>query len=411
MIRLFILLTLLKIQFIIGYTLGGNISGLPNGSTLSLMDNANNSISNINKNGSFTINEIFGNRASLYDVKLLTTKFKNATCTITNSRGILYLTNINNINIICLPIYPMGRPFAASWMDPYGNEYIYGGTTYASGPSSSDLWKWDGESWKEIFPKTPDAQWPGSLTTAATWTDNDNAYLYGGYKSLFYVNTLWIYNFASQTWRSIHPNFPFWLSPGSAWSMKINDIIYGFVLVWETGTTNTNIYKYDPTTESFTKLSNGSFPNNIQFFQARSYVTSDNKVYIYYNTSGLSNSLWRWDPNSTNLPTLVPTSTPWPSTFYSPTSWLDNSGNFYVLGATSNLVELWMYNGNSWVQIQPVNGQLWPSNIGANPPAWTDKNSGYSYVFGADVNTSIIWKFNNSAINPQWTIVNNNLSF
>ncbi len=121
---------------------------------------------------------------------------------------------------------PGGRAGSVAWADAAGNLWLFGGSGYDNSGSGypvyfNDLWKYNLSTniWTfvkgDIIPDQPgiygsigvtdNNNKPGSRTSATTWVENNNLWLFGGYGNsenpvLGYLNDLWKYNIITNEW-------------------------------------------------------------------------------------------------------------------------------------------------------------------------------------------------------------------
>jgi len=81
------------------YSIGGTLSGLPNGTTVTLADNGAFDSLNIAANGAFTFDRLLAS-GSAYAVTV-TTAPAGQTCTVTNGSGVVANANVTNVTVAC----------------------------------------------------------------------------------------------------------------------------------------------------------------------------------------------------------------------------------------------------------------------------------------------------------------------
>jgi N-acetylneuraminic acid mutarotase len=232
------------------YTIGGTLSGLGNGLSVTLLNNGGNSLVR-NANGAFTFTTALASGAA-YAVTV-GTQPTGQVCTVTNGAGTVAAVNVTNVGVACKAgnvwawkggsnlvapagVYgtkgvpaatnaPGGRNWNGSWTDGSHNLWIFGGQGYDAAHSASvlnDLWKYDPVSgfwtWmggSSLINATGvygtkgvanAANVPGAREFMTTWTDGTgNLWLFGGFGfdsagTLGYLNDLWKYNTNTGQW-------------------------------------------------------------------------------------------------------------------------------------------------------------------------------------------------------------------
>ena len=118
--------------------------------------------------------------------------------TITDNVTINISCNTSNFNKLYFP--PIARAGAVSWMDNYGNAYIFGGYSFINGRYTyyNDLWMFNGITWSQIVDNGVIGS-PSPRYRSVSWTDKlGNAYVFGGYSFInglyTYYNDLWMFN-------------------------------------------------------------------------------------------------------------------------------------------------------------------------------------------------------------------------
>ncbi len=180
--------------------------------------------------------------------------------------------------------------------DQNGNGWLFGGYGYSSSSSGrlSDLWKYDISTgnWVWVSGSTSvnlngvfgtqgvasTSNLPGAREVASMISDyNGNLYIQGGYgnssNSVGYLNDLWRYNIANNTW--------VFLKGTSSGANNLG--VYG-----TQGTSSANNYpgsRYQTTGNNI--MCDGS--NNIWYFGGYGYNS---------NSSGANNDLWRYSPST-----------------------------------------------------------------------------------------------------------------
>jgi N-acetylneuraminic acid mutarotase len=232
------------------HTVGGTLSGLGSGLSVTLLNNGGNSLVR-NANGAFTFTTPLATGAA-YAVTV-GTQPTGQTCTVTNGTGTIAAVDITSVGVACTignvwawkggsnlvapaGVYgtrgvpaagnaPGGRNWNGSWTDRSHNLWIFGGQGYDAAQSSSvlnDLWKYDPVSglWTWMGGSTTinatgvygtkgvasATNVPGAREFMTTWTDSaGNLWLFGGFGfdstgTLGYLNDLWKYNTNTGQW-------------------------------------------------------------------------------------------------------------------------------------------------------------------------------------------------------------------
>ena len=233
-----------------GYTIGGTVSGLGAGLSVGLLNNGGNALT-VNANGAFTFSTALPSGAA-YAVTV-GTQPAGQVCVVSNGSGSVAAANVTNVGVACgdpiawtwkggsdlvapSGVYgtrgvpaatnvPGGRNWNASWKDPSGNFWIFGGQGYDSAHSASvlnDLWQYNPSTgiWTWMSGATtinangvygtqgvPNvANVPGAREFMASWTDAaGDLLLFGGYGfdsagNVGYLNDLWRYSRTTDQW-------------------------------------------------------------------------------------------------------------------------------------------------------------------------------------------------------------------
>ena len=233
-----------------GYTIGGTVSGLGAGLSVGLLNNGGNALT-VNANGAFTFSTALPSGAA-YAVTV-GTQPAGQVCVVSNGSGSGAAANVTNVGVACgdpiawtwkggsdlvapSGVYgtrgvpaatnvPGGRNWNASWKDPSGNFWIFGGQGYDSAHSASvlnDLWQYNPSTgiWTWMSGATtinangvygtqgvPNvANVPGAREFMASWTDAaGDLLLFGGYGfdsagNVGYLNDLWRYSRTTDQW-------------------------------------------------------------------------------------------------------------------------------------------------------------------------------------------------------------------
>jgi len=233
-----------------GYTIGGTVSGLGAGLSVGLLNNGGNALT-VNANGAFTFSTALPSGAA-YAVTV-GTQPAGQVCVVSNGSGSVAAANVTNVGVACgdpiawtwkggsdlvapSGVYgtrgvpaatnvPGGRNWNASWKDPSGNFWIFGGQGYDSAHSASvlnDLWQYNPSTgiWTWMSGATtinangiygtqgvPNVtNVPGAREFMASWTDAaGDLLLFGGYGfdsagNVGYLNDLWRYSRTTDQW-------------------------------------------------------------------------------------------------------------------------------------------------------------------------------------------------------------------
>ena len=232
------------------YTIGGTVSGLGTGLSVGLLNNGGNALT-VNANGAFTFSTALAN-GSAYAVTV-GTQPTGQVCTVSNGSGSVAAANVANVGVACgyadvwiwkggsklvapSGVYgtkgvpsamnvPGGRNWNASWKDPSGNFWIFGGQGYDSAHDASvlnDLWRYNPSTgiWTWMSGASTinasgvygtqgvpaAANVPGARQFMASWTDAaGNLLLFGGYGfdsigNVGHLNDLWRYSPSTDQW-------------------------------------------------------------------------------------------------------------------------------------------------------------------------------------------------------------------
>lgn len=344
-----------------------------------------------------------------------------------------------NVNLPASSYVPGARLGAASWTDPAGNLWLFGGNGYDSNAVNgvlSDLWKFTPSTglWTFLGSTTlvgasgvygtkgmsAAGNLPGARQSASSWTDlTGNLWLFGGYGydstgSQGSLNDLWKYD----------PNAGTWTWIGGA---KVGDTngVYG--------------------TQGVASMSNVPGAR----VGATSWTDSAGNLWLFGgvgqgpnptgSVAGYLNDLWKYDPTAGTW-TWVSGSNAWnaggdygtqrtalitnfPGARQYATRWTDAAGNLWLFGgqgydsvdAYNHLNDLWKFSptAGTWTWIGGDNvggapgvygalGVVSTSNVpGArfSPNSWTD-SAGNVWLYGGEGLDSIgdsvlndLWKF------------------
>jgi N-acetylneuraminic acid mutarotase len=350
--------------------------------------------------------------------------------------------------------FPGNRVFGASWTDPSGNFWAFGGDVSASGWGAGlydDLWEFNPTTneWTWIGGSTsgnstgvygtlgtPDAgNIPPARVAASSWTDSSgNLWLFGGKggdeASVF--NDLWEFNPSTNQWA--------WMSGSSVIGNNCprNN---------GTGSDGPTLCGQPGVDGTLGTPAAGNTPGGREY--AASWTDSSGHFWLFggggmdaNGVAGELNDLWEFDPSlnewawmggSSNVNQSaavygvmgVPAAGNVPEGRWGASSWSDKSGNFWLFGGSvsygiTNLNDLWEYNpttnlwawmGGSSSNNQPgVYGTLGTAAAGNIPgsrwgvSSWTD-SSGNFWLFGGmsvDGNSDVgylndLWEYQPSA--------------
>jgi N-acetylneuraminic acid mutarotase len=303
---------------------------------------------------------------------------------------------------------PGARDGGVSWIDAYGNFWLFGGGA-DSLPDLNDLWEYSGGQWTwiggsdrygqpgsyGILGVPASGNIPGARGFNVSWTDlSGNLWLLGGYDgasiSLGYLNDLWEYR-ASGT-----------ASPPPLTVPPTTYTVGGTV----SGLAGTGLVLQDDNTDNLTVFADGSFtfPTPVTVGSAYSvtiltqpsappqYCVVANgsgivsaavtSVSITCETYSLSHNEWIWvtgassvwgTPTYGTLGVAAPANTP--GARIDASSWTDSAGNFWLFGGnagylTNGLIgpggqifwewfdfnDLWKFSGGQWTWMGGVGG-------------------------------------------------------
>jgi hypothetical protein len=305
---------------------------------------------------------------------------------------------------------PGGRKYPATWTDLSGNLWLFGGDgfTYldlgAQAFPLGDMWVYKGTQnyfggdsfqnfWTSVLPPTPTSPVPSNRTGAVTWTDSaGDLWLFGGQDAfLSFLNDLWKYNIASNSWTLV--------ANGAT-----SNGVYGTQGTPAAGNFPGARWGANARLDSATKL---VWLFGGQGFDAASAAPGLLSDLWTYNTT---NGQWTWVSGSNTinqagnygtLGTAAPTNVP--GGRETAAAWLDNSGNFWLFGGfdldskgnPAALNDLWEFKAGQWTWLSGANvanqtGTYGVQGVGAstNVPgarwssaAWADHN-GNLWLFG-----------------------------
>lgn len=330
---------------------------------------------------------------------------------------------------------PGARQFPASWTDPAGNFWLFGGFGVAANGESgflNDLWKFDGTNWTWVSGSDTinaigtygtvgvpaPANVPGARESMAAWADaSGNLWLFGGLESTGGVkghfNDLWKFDPTTTRW------------------------------TWVSGSQVINA-------EGSFDLQGNPVPGGVPDarFGPAAWVDKEGAFRLfggYGSSRGINvhlNDFWKFDPITTTW-TLVSGGPTTAAGSYSPTpgaptpgnipgarkeavGWADAAGNQWLFGGfglasggTGLLNDLWKFDGANWTWVLGSNSVNPPGLYGTplvaapNAPGgraaetlWTDA-AGNQWLFGGygmagkSGFLNDLWKFDGTA----WTWV------
>ncbi len=305
-----------------------------------------------------------------------------------------------------------------SWVDNQNNLWMFGGVQFSLG-DYNNLWKYDIATnewtWMQgpALPGQPSVYGTKGVPdisnrpscraeTSASWTDGaDDLWLFGGQgisMSTDFMNDLWRFNIASNTWTWMNGDSTYQLpvygvrgvanstnNPGSRWSYSHwkdnagNFWLFGGNRDWLVTDYRNDMWRYSPFTNEWTWMGGDTIPNS----------------------PGTYGTLCTFA--SANVPR---------SRFENRACWTDPNGNLWMFGGMAvYLNDLWMYcvSTNQWAWINGDNS--WSGtgswgNLGVSSPSnkpdgragsagWTDGNN-HLYLFGGIGNPgryNDLWKY------------------
>jgi len=308
--------------------------------------------------------------------------------------------------------HPGARFGSASWIDAAGNFWLFGGwgigENAGNGGALSDLWKFDGTNWTWMGGSkllnhegvygtkgvSSSANFPRARYSSVAWIDsNSNFWMFGGtgYDSgnnNAHLNDLWKFDGTNWTWMS-----------GSTNSNQL-------------GSNGNKGVASDTNMPGSRAYATGCTDKNGNFWMFGGWSSAQQSG----ATFGWLNDLWKFDGSrwtwvsGANVPDQISSygtkgmisSSNSPGSRFGSLSWCDSSNNFWTFGglglvggSSSNLADLWKFDGTNWVW---VSGSLSQNQAGSygiqsvpspqNAPGarshavhWIDK-SGKFWMFG-----------------------------
>jgi hypothetical protein len=258
---------------------------------------------------------------------------------------------------------PGARESSISWIDGYGNLWLFGGFGYTASGSQgrlNDLWKFDGTNWTWVSGSNAVNQngvygtkgvpasgnVPGARSISISWIDGQgNLWLFGGYgydaSGSGFLNDLWKFDGTNWTWVS-----------GSNTAGQYG--VYGT--------------KGVPGARGHHSISWIDGYGNLWLFGGQGYDAS--------GSYGNLNDLWKFDgtnwtwvsgSNTVNQNGVygtkgVPASGNVPGARESSISWIDGYGNLWLFGGDGFgasgggfLNDLWKFDGTNWAWVSGSN--------------------------------------------------------
>lgn len=305
---------------------------------------------------------------------------------------------------------PGGRKYPATWTDLSGNLWLFGGEgfTYldpnAQSFPLSDMWVYKGTQnyfggdsvqnfWTNMLPPNANSPVPSNRTGAVTWTDAaGDLWLFGGQDAfLNFLNDLWKYNIASNTWTLVNVGVTLNGTYGTQGTPSTSNL---------PGARWGSSARLDPAT------------GLVWLFGGQGFAATG-------NAPGLLNDLWTYNTGTTawtwvagsnilnqagNYGTLgTASATNAPGGRETSAAWIDTSSNFWIFGGfdldskgnPAALNDLWEFKAGQWTWVSGANVANQTANYGVqgvgaatNVPgarwssaAWADHN-GNLWLFG-----------------------------
>ncbi len=327
---------------------------------------------------------------------------------------------------------PGGTKYAATWTDLNGNLWLFSGSSHVAGASNlvafyNTMWEYKGTQdydgdladsyWFLVAPPTNLSVVPPARWGAVTWTDaGGDLWLFGGQDSgTDFLNDLWSYNIALNTWTQhaglFNENGAYGTKgtaaagnlPGGRWGATARKDASGNVWVF-------GGFGYGDATSANTGLLNDlwKYSGGQWTWVSGSSTLNQNGVYGTKGTAA-----------GTNVPGGRQASV----------SWIDASGNFWLFGGydlsttgqPNAFNDLWEFSAGQWTWVSGANvvnqtatygtlGTAAGTNVpGArwSPSAWSDSH-GDLWMFGGqgfdatgNGTLSDLWEFKSG----QWTWV------
>jgi hypothetical protein len=303
---------------------------------------------------------------------------------------------------------PTGNPAAryapGTIYDPVNHQILmFGGRISSLATNVNELWKYDiaTNTFTLLSPSgTPPSirYWPNSIYDPV----NHCMLTYGGIPTTGYVNDLFKYDIAGNTWTQLSP------TGGPPNSTSYLDSAYDPVshALWifggkhVIGGANLNdLWKYDIAANSWTQLSPSGTPPSARLRVMMVYdVAHALLVFGGQDASVYLNDLWKYDITADSWTQISPSGT-LPHVRGDSNRAFDHiNGDFIIFGGTSSdlarMHDLWKYNvsTNTWSEVSLTNEPTERSHCGT---AWDDKNGKFYMIHGYNNSGAIsdCWKY------------------
>jgi hypothetical protein len=428
------------------YTIGGTVSGLAGGATLSLQNDGGDTLT-VSANGIFTF--ATGSATGAAYAVTISAQPSGQTCAVSGGSGTVGTANIGNVAVSCtaasiatnawtwvsgsdtpnaLGSYgtkgvaaagnvPGARFDASSWIDAAGNLWLFGGGD-GTEQVFNDLWKYNPATqlwtWVSGSSNNPQgvygnqlgvygtqgvaaaANVPGARSSANSWIDSaGNLWLFGGegwdsQGNFEILNDLWKFAPSSGLWT--------WVGGSNVVNAPG---VYGTQGVSAAG----NVPGARQSASSWTDAS-----GNFWLFGGISYDAPTggdlNDLWTYNPNSGQ----WTWVSGSNGIGAVGVYGTQGtaaagnvPSARYESSAWIDPTGNFWIFGGVNGVGvgnDLWKYSPSTklwtWVSgsdtgyatsVFGTQGQAAASNVPgarASASSWTDAVGNLWLLGGAE---------------------------
>jgi prepilin-type N-terminal cleavage/methylation domain-containing protein len=286
---------------------------------------------------------------------------------------------------------PIRYAHSAVWDATRDKMYVFGGSKGASG-SLNDLWSYSAttNAWVQLTPTgtAPDIRYSHS----AVWDAGRNKmYVFGGFKETIVtsLNDLWSYDASANSWTKLTPT-------GTP-----PDGRYAHTAVWDaarnkmyvfggysnnTGLYYSDLWSYDASANSWTKLTPGGVSRPIIAFHSAVWDSLRSKMYTFggYNGASYFNDIFTYDAVANTWTGITPSGTA-PGKRYEHSAVYDGSSDkMFVFGGYNAGVynnEIWSYNGatNAWLKVTPSGTA--PTGRDMHTTVW-DTARNKMYVFG-----------------------------